>query len=83
MQGRGGVIEEKIERLAMDGFLVGHGNNEFRLTDKGRNESYKINKARAKDEYKPPDGPLHGHCRVFELLRRNLRLPDVPFQHDG
>ncbi len=51
MQGRGFAIEERIERLAVDGFLAGYGNNEFRLTDKGRNESFKINKTRAKDEY--------------------------------
>lgn len=45
------AIEESIERLAMDGFLAGYGNKEYRLTDKGRNNSLKINKARAKDEY--------------------------------
>jgi SAM-dependent methyltransferase len=51
MQGRGLAIEEKIERLAMDGFLTRYGKKEFKLTDMGRNESFKINKTRAKDEY--------------------------------
>lgn len=51
MRGRGIAVEESMERLAVDGYLAGYGNNEYRLTDKGRNESYKINKTRAKDEY--------------------------------
>ncbi|MFX4262509.1 class I SAM-dependent methyltransferase [Pelotomaculum propionicicum] len=51
MQGQGFVIEESIERLAMDGFLTSQGENEFKLTKMGRNESFKINKIRAKDDY--------------------------------
>jgi len=51
MQGHGAIIEEKIERLAMDGFLTSQGKNGFKLTEMGRNESFKISKIKAKDDY--------------------------------
>lgn len=51
MQGQGSITEESIERLAMDGFLTGQGKNEFKLTEKGINESFKISKIKTKDDY--------------------------------
>jgi SAM-dependent methyltransferase len=51
MENREFIIEEDIDWLVRNGFLNSQGKNEFKLTVMGKNESFKINKIRAKDDY--------------------------------